>query len=133
MGELAKLIGYAVLALFAIGAYVEWQEGGAAGAAQSKADCAILGVTTSADTYFVQDEPDFGYTVRTIIHNRGQAGVVRVKATISTSEGNFERAQSIDFDANQQSTLAYQFSEPTLNATNIQSVIHCWPTTRPSS
>lgn len=131
MGEFAKFIGYVVLFFFAIGVYQEWKgESGNAATLASKADCRILSTDSVADSYLINDNPDFGYTVRAVIHNVGQEGPIKVQASLSTSEGNFERLQELTFQTNQQLQLSYQFSEPTINATGIQSQIACIPSSQ---
>lgn len=125
MGELAKSIGYIVIVIVAIGLFTKWKDGGTSWG--SKADCRILAIQTQPETFITNNDFDFGYVVRTRIRNAGSEGAITVKAFLSTSEGNFERSQLIVFTANQEDTLSYQFPEPTVNATGVQSRITCSP------
>jgi hypothetical protein len=55
------------------------------------------------------------------------AGKVALTANLSTSEGNFERHQDLQLSEGEVRDLKYQFSEPTLNATNVEMHMECAP------
>ena len=130
MGEIAKFVGYIVLGLIAFGIYAQWKEKNEGTATPANlADCRIVAVDSIVDTYIINNNPDFGYTIRTTIRNIGQEGQLKVRAFLSTSEGNFERSQALTFQSNQEAALSYQFPEPSINATGVQSRITCSPST----
>lgn len=128
MDSIAKLVGYVCLFFFVVGAYEEWKkENGNGASSKSKAICKIVHVSQNEDTYYLKDDFDFGYTVNTKIQNIGERGHIDILATLSTSEGVFKREQNVLFEKGQIFTLAYQFNEPTINATSIQGRINCAP------
>jgi hypothetical protein len=53
------------------------------------------------------------------------AGKVALTANLSTSEGNFQRQQDLQLSEGEVRDLKYQFSEPTLNATNVEMQMEC--------
>ena len=122
MGEIAKFIGYAVIVLIVIGWLSDKGELG------NEARCEVLNSKAVPDIYTINDEPDAGYTVRGVIANRGKNGIITIKAVLSTSEGSWERTQQLNFGPNLQSEFAYQFHEPTINATNVVYSLSCSPT-----
>jgi len=126
MKDIATFIGYALIALLAFRFYSEWEKKGG-GISLSQADCEVIAVETIQDTYIVNDNFDFGYTVLAKIRNVGHHGTMTIKAMLSTSEGNYERSQQLVFNPLQETVLRYQFAEPTINATGIQGRILCTP------
>lgn len=128
MKELEKLLGYGLLGLLAFGLYAAWKDnGGSLESLTSKADCRVLAVQAVPDSYLIRENLDFGYTIQTRVRNVGEHGQMSIKATLSTSEGNFERTQTLTFNTNQEATLSYQFPEPTINASGIQPRVTCSP------
>ncbi|HBN9511482.1 hypothetical protein GFM12_06420 [Pseudomonas aeruginosa] len=125
MGEVAKFIGYAFLVLVALGIYGQWKDGKLT--LFSKANCRIISVNHFAETFVTNGNFDFGYVVQTKIQNVGGEGKITVKAYLSSSEGNLERSQVLVFPANTERVLQYQFAEPSLNATGVQSRLECSP------
>jgi hypothetical protein len=55
------------------------------------------------------------YTVQ--VRNKGEKGKVRAMAKLYTSEGQFYREQVIDIESNQDKTLEFVFTEPTVPGT----------------
>jgi len=77
--------------------------------------------------FVVAGEFDAGYAVETILRNASGTGEVGVVAILSTSEGNFRRAQNIVIEEGKSVKLRYEFHEPTINADNVQGQISCSP------
>lgn len=128
MDSIAKLVGYLCLFFFLAGAYEEWKkENEKGGPSKSKAICKVIHVSQNEDTYYLKDDFDFGFTVNTKIENIGERGQIDILATLSTSEGVFKREQAVVFEKGQTFNLAYQFHEPTINATSIQGRVICSP------
>ena len=93
----------------------------------SSASCSVVGTRTHPDVFVVNGAPDAGYTVEAQIRNTGGAGVARINVTLSTSEGRFQRTQDLQLAAGETKPLSFGFSEPTINAANIQSSATCRP------
>jgi hypothetical protein len=72
---------------------------------------------------FFNGEIDFGYTVSFTVRNRGRSGFVRVIPTLSSSEGEWTRGQSILLEPEKPEKLTFFFHEPTINATNVRARI----------
>jgi hypothetical protein len=54
-------------------------------------------------------------------------GKVALTANLSTSEGNFHRSQDLQLSEGEVRDMKYQFTEPTLNATNVEMRMECAP------
>lgn len=93
----------------------------------SEADARIEVIRSSPDFSLVNGQPDAGVVVKTIIKNVGKEGEIHVKAHLSTSEGEWDREQSIVFKAGERRELEWFFHEPTINASNIQSRVSAKP------
>lgn len=126
MAFIEKTIGY-IIAFFIIIAVLAKCKGEDFSRFTSQADCRVLSVEVVPDTFIINGNFDFGYAVKAVVRNAGKRGEVTIEAYLSSSEGNLKRTQSLVFDANQQSTLQYQFSEPTLNASGVQARVYCSP------
>lgn len=88
----------------------------------SEAKPEVISVTNKSDTRLVNGAPDYGVLVQVSVHNRAdESGNIVVKARLSTSEGEWERQQTLYFSADQTKNLEYFFSEPSVNASGIQS------------
>lgn len=87
----------------------------------------IVTVHQQLDIGVMDGAPDAGVLVKTSIKNVGQGGFIRVKAKLSTSEGEWEREQKLHFDANETKDLSWFFHEPTVNALNVQSWVQASP------
>ena len=93
----------------------------------SKAVCELSNNQLTQDVLLVNGEGDFGYRYNATVKNHGEQGEITVTAKISTSEGNFERVQKLNFGSGQSMDLTYAFPEPTINAANVQGRISCKP------
>lgn len=91
-----------------------------AAAAESKAKPELLSHAINPDTWIVNNEWDYGQRVVLNLKNNGQRGPVILKVVLSTSEGEWVRTQTVTMDTEETKELAYVFTEPTVNATNIE-------------
>lgn len=91
------------------------------------AQCEVLHQSANYTSFVINEQWDYGYLVEGAIKNIGEEGQVNVVATLSSSEGIFERVQSFSVAANEELSVDYQFPEPTLNSTNVQYAIRCSP------
>lgn len=89
-------------------------------AAGSKAPPAVLTHGLKSDAWLVNKEFDWGYQVALQLKNNGETGAVITNVTLSTSEGEWTRTQTVVMTAGETKDLSYTFTEPTVNATNIQ-------------
>ncbi|MDQ8192357.1 hypothetical protein [Roseibacillus persicicus] len=89
-------------------------------ALSSKAKPEVTSHQIAGDAWIVDGEFDYGLQVKSQITNKGEQGDVMVNVTLSSSEGEWTRTQTINFDANETKDLSYVFTEPTVNATNVQ-------------
>lgn len=71
--------------------------------------------------------PDAGVTTKTVVTNTGRRGMVMVAVTLSCSEGEWGREQKILFDPGETRTVEFFFHEPTINATNVQTMVRLVP------
>lgn len=90
----------------------------------------IVEVHQVADVGLINGEPDAGVRVKTTIRNEGKEGFLRVKARLSSSEGEWTREQKLHFDSGESKDLAWFFSEPSVNASNVQSWVEVSPGVR---
>lgn len=97
----------------------------------SKANCDLIAVEAVPDVFVKNQEPDAGYTVKVSLINVGKSDNIHLKAQLSSSEGTFIREQDSFVDAGVSRTFFYQFPEPTVNATNIESRAWCSPYKKP--
>ncbi len=87
----------------------------------------IVEVYQLADVGLINGQPDAGVRVKTIIKNEGKEGFLRVKARLSSSEGEWTREQKLHFSSGESKDLAWFFSEPSVNASNVQSWVEVSP------
>jgi len=95
--------------------------------ASSKAACELMERSLDADVFLVRGEADAGYRYNVRVKNKGEKGDLTIIANLSTSEGEFERKQTLAFDSQEIRDLSFAFHEPTINASNIQGSITCRP------
>src|SRR5690606_24888202 len=95
--------------------------------ASARAECAFSNLKAVSDVFLVNGEMDAGYTVSVTVKNVGKEGKVALVANLSTSEGDFHRSQELQLPEGDVRDLKYQFTEPTLNATNVQARMECTP------
>jgi hypothetical protein len=88
--------------------------------------CEIQAVEHQPEVFMIKGEPDAGYKVQVRLKNIGQAGEFRVRARLGTSEGDMERTRTISLQANELEVIRFDFPEPTINASNIQTIAECW-------
>lgn len=91
-----------------------------AAAAESNAAPELVTHRILADVWVVDGEFDFGHQVVVKIKNNGQQGPVIVNVVLSTSEGEWTRKQTVTMSADETKELAYLFTEPTVNASNVE-------------
>ena len=94
---------------------------------RSDASARVDQVHADYDFRVVNGEPDAGVVVKGTITNVGQQGAIRVKVHLSTSEGEWDREQNVVFHAGEQKELRWFFHEPTINVSNVQSVVYASP------
>lgn len=78
-------------------------------------------------TGIVNGQLDYGINVIFNVKNIGKSGVISIKAKLSTSEGEWQQEQNLDFNAGESKTLKYFFAEPTINVNNMQCKISIFP------
>lgn len=89
-------------------------------AAASKAKPELLDHEINVDAWVVNNEFDYGAKVDLNLKNNGERGDIQIMVTLSSSEGEWTRTQNLIFDAAETKKLTYVFTEPTVNATNIE-------------
>ncbi|MCD9186021.1 MAG: hypothetical protein LUM44_06290 [Pyrinomonadaceae bacterium] len=77
----------------------------------------------------INEQLDAGINIELTIQNEGKAGFIKVKPTLSSSEGNFSRNQDVYFKENERKDLSFLIHEVTINATNLQ----CFGTVSPEA
>ena len=75
----------------------------------------------------INGTPDASFVVRLTATNNGQSADMPINVSLSTSEGNFERNQSIYIESGDSRSLSYTFHEPSVNVTNLQARASCLP------
>ncbi|HEX8136500.1 MAG TPA: hypothetical protein VF544_02810 [Pyrinomonadaceae bacterium] len=93
----------------------------------SKAKGRASNLGCESDVGLINGEPDAGVKLSVMVKNLGEAGLIRIKPEISTSEGEWNRSQKLQFNAGETKTLTYFFHEPTINATGIQCRVSLQP------
>ncbi|MCB1129750.1 MAG: hypothetical protein KDN05_01380 [Verrucomicrobiae bacterium] len=89
-------------------------------AAESKAKPELIDHKMNADAWLVNEQLDYGVRLLAHVKNNGQQGDVIIAVTLTSSEGEWTRKQTLNFDADETKELAYVFTEPTVNASNLQ-------------
>jgi hypothetical protein len=79
------------------------------------------------DIGVVKGAMDAGINVTVTVENVGEDGFINIKPELSTSEGEWNRSQDIQFAAGESKNLTYFFDEPTINASNIQCRVAIYP------
>lgn len=77
------------------------------------------------DVWVVKDEFDYGAKVSFDVTNIGNAGVVEVIVTLTSSEGSWIRTEKRYFEKGETKNLVAVFTEITVNSRNLQYKIHC--------
>jgi len=87
--------------------------------------CEFGTMETQRDVFVINGEPDAGLKVLVTVKNIGQTGPLRVTTRLGTSEGDWTRTRSIRLNANETRIIRFDFPEPTINASNIETVVEC--------
>lgn len=125
MDGIAKFVGYVFLFLVGVGIYNQWKDGKTV--LFSKADCRVVGKNAFENTFIINGNFDYGYTVEGTVKNVGKGGEILIHAKLYTSEGDFERSQKLSFSGNEQRTVRFQFHEPTITAMDVRYGVFCSP------
>ncbi|VAX01684.1 hypothetical protein MNBD_GAMMA22-2080 [hydrothermal vent metagenome] len=91
----------------------------------SSTKCVLVSSSAHEDAFFIKKQSDYGYTVKAKVKNTGDAGQLSLVAKLITSEGSFSQKQKFHLKAGETIDLAFQFSEPTVNATNVRYKLKC--------
>jgi hypothetical protein len=118
-----RYIGYAIVGLVAIVIML----GLRGSSITSHASAQLSSIRASGDAELVNGEMDYGVLVTFTVTNTGEEGAITVTPSVSCSEGTWTRKQEVLFAPGQSMELKYFFHEPTINATNIQSLVKCQP------
>ncbi len=89
-------------------------------AALSDAKGEVSNLRKKEEVKLMNNEPDYGYTVSVTVKNVGKAGVIEIKPWLTSSEGEWNRARTMEFTAGESKDLTFFFHEPTINATDIE-------------
>ncbi|MCA9277905.1 MAG: hypothetical protein H6815_03865 [Phycisphaeraceae bacterium] len=82
----------------------------------------VASIETVESMRVINGEPDYGIEVTCVVSNESESSRdITITAMLSSSEGEWEREQTLRFNANESRNLSYFFHEPTVNATNLQS------------
>ncbi|MET0622170.1 MAG: hypothetical protein ABW250_04225 [Pyrinomonadaceae bacterium] len=79
----------------------------------------------------INNEPDAGIDVKVTVTNVGEAGYIKIRPELSTSEGEWSRSQNLRFNKGESKSLTYFFHEPTVNVfagSNVQCRVGVSPT-----
>jgi hypothetical protein len=126
MDGIAKFVGYAFLILIVIGLFSNSEDNGEDNSATAlKNSCKIHTVDVVSDTFVVNEEFDAGYKVTTTVENKGATAQLVIVTKLTSSEGDFQRTQTVFFNENESKSLTYQFHEPSISATNINAIVSC--------
>lgn len=89
------------------------------------------GVTTNlaatSDVGLINNEPDYGIKISFQVQNVGDAGLITIQPWVSSSEGEWQREQKIQFAKGETRPFSYFFHEPTVNAANVQYGVKVYP------
>lgn len=95
------------------------------GEISSSAKCEVVADSAYEDAFIIDNQSDYGYTVKAKLKNSGEDGEVSVVVNLYTSEGDFQRKQKVQLKSGETRILFYQFSEPSINATNTRYKVGC--------
>lgn len=118
IGTVVGTIFWIIVALALIGHFSK---------SSSKANCELIGKSLNEDIFLIQGEPDAGFRFDVTVKNSGDKGEITFNAKLSSSEGEFERKQTLMFNSQETSTLSFNFHEPTINVDNVQASVTCEP------
>jgi len=88
--------------------------------------CEVSNVSSRAEMLYI-DGLDYGVIVTATVRNTGSDGTMNLDATLSTSEGTYQRARQTLLSADQSRQVEFQFDEPTINVNenDLQAVVNC--------
>jgi hypothetical protein len=96
-------------------------------ALMSNAKGVATNLIVESDVGLINGEPDYGIKFSLQVQNVGDAGPITILPSVSSSEGEWQREQKVQFAAGETRTLSYFFHEPTINASNVQGVVKLYP------
>lgn len=123
MDKIAKFVGYAVLAIIGIGVVAGLTRN--EGISIPVNSCRVHTVKIAPEAFVINGQLDAGFKVTAVVENKGSQRQLVVIATLTSSEGDLQRKQTVPFSENESKELTYQFHEPTISATNISYVVSC--------
>lgn len=88
-------------------------------------DLSHLKVEPSTD--IINGEFDAGYLITFVVTNRGKTGPIKIRPSLSSSEGEWSRSQTINFNRGESKRFSYFFHEPSISATNIYESVRLTP------
>lgn len=91
----------------------------------------VSSVNAKADSLLVNGGFDYSIVIDCTVKNVGKYGVIRVTPWLSSSEGEWSLDQHLYFQEGETKNLKFTFSQPTINATNLQYGVKIFP--EPSS
>jgi hypothetical protein len=80
----------------------------------------IISSACSPTVGIIDNQPDAGINVEMSVRNEGKAGIIKIQATLSSSEGNFSRSQELYFKESEVKNLKFLIHEITVNADNLE-------------
>lgn len=87
----------------------------------------LSGFQCEPDAGVYNQQFDAGWAAVFYLTNNGSPGEVYIRAELSTSEGEWYREQTIQFDEGESRSLRFFFHEPTINASNITCIVKTIP------
>lgn len=94
---------------------------------KSRAKGKVITHSCDSEVGIVNNEIDYGVTVNLKVKNVGESGEIKIVAAISTSEGEWQKKQTLIFKAGEEKKLSYFFHEPTINVRSVQCQIGVFP------
>lgn len=129
--QVFNVLFWIIIAAVFIGIQIDKRTGGTIkgylSALDNQPGCSILSKSADPDSFLVENEADYGYTVSARIQNLGDAGNLTISAVLSSSEGEWTRTQTISLAAKDTRDLKFGFHEPTINSTNVVYSVSCKP------
>ena len=118
MWNKAKVVSYSLLLLFIVTSCTE--------SSLSKAKGSVSNFEVTDDV-FLSNGLDYGAKIRFTLKNIGESGAIEVRAKLSSSEGTWSRNQTLHLRAGESREVLFNFSEPSINATNIEGSVNVRP------
>jgi hypothetical protein len=83
----------------------------------------VVNVGVKDEIFLINGDLDAGFKVTGTVQNGGDRGLFEVAATLSCSEGEYTKKRTLLLEQNQNDVVAFDFPEPTANATNAKAII----------